>query len=373
MPTTVAPLSFAQQRLWFFDQLAPGSPLYNVPFVLELDGPLDVPAFERSIDEIVRRHDSLRTTFPVDGGEPVQRIETINRWALAIEDLSGLPPAERERLAESRVLEQIQRPFDLARGPLFRAAASPPRTRTACARGHRASHRLRRVVSWRILPRVPRSLRRVHRGAAVPSAAAAVQYADFAGQQREWMTGDVLEKQLAYWKDICEHRCRPSFPSDRPCSTAGAKLSRTSPPGAAHRHAHAEPAGSQRSFRRHVVHHAPGGICDTSLPAHGAGRSADRYADRQPHRTGIRAAHRFLRQYAGAASGRLRTALVCRSLSRAKHVAFAARAPGSALRAHRRRTESGTARPGQAPMLQTLLSLDNTPHAVAGRRGGWGR
>jgi len=98
----VFPLSFAQQRLWFLHLLAPQSPAYNMPFALRLVGQLDIPALERTLNEIVRRHEILRTTFDALEGEPVQLIAATQRLELPFTDLSGLPPPQRE--AETRRL-----------------------------------------------------------------------------------------------------------------------------------------------------------------------------------------------------------------------------------------------------------------------------
>src|SRR6185369_3064508 len=109
------PLSFAQQRLWFIDQLAPGSPLYNIPVALRVAGPLDAGVLARCLGEIVRRHESLRTVFSVfEGeGEPVQVIQPVAPFALPVVDLAGLPASRREPQALALAGEEARRPFDL--------------------------------------------------------------------------------------------------------------------------------------------------------------------------------------------------------------------------------------------------------------------
>ncbi|HEY2737605.1 MAG TPA: AMP-binding protein, partial [Thermoanaerobaculia bacterium] len=114
------PLSFAQQRLWFIDQLEPGSPLYNMPVALRVEGPLDPAVLARCLGEITRRHEALRTVFSAQEGSPVQVIQPAGPFALPLVDLSGLPAAERESLALTLAAEEAVRPFDLARGPLLR-------------------------------------------------------------------------------------------------------------------------------------------------------------------------------------------------------------------------------------------------------------
>src|SRR5688500_190065 len=116
-----APLSFAQERLWFIDRLEPGSAVYNIPMAGRL-GALDEAALERALGEIVRRHEALRTTFAEVDGSPVQVIAPFGGFTLPVEDLSGLGEADREAEARRRASEDALRPFDLTAGPLFRAA-----------------------------------------------------------------------------------------------------------------------------------------------------------------------------------------------------------------------------------------------------------
>src|SRR6185369_12204493 len=114
------PLSFAQQRLWFIDQLEPGSPLYNVPVVLGVEGPLDPGVLALCLGEIERRHESLRTVFTVREGAPVQVIQPASPFVLPVLDLSGLPESRREPQALVLAGEEAGRPFDLLHGPLLR-------------------------------------------------------------------------------------------------------------------------------------------------------------------------------------------------------------------------------------------------------------
>src|SRR5262245_51875416 len=117
----VFPLSFAQQRLWFLHLLDPQSSAYNMPFALRLSGQLDVPALERALNEIVRRHEVLRTTFAELDGEPVQLIATTQPLELPLTDLSDLLPQTREAETRRLTLQAALRPFDFARGPMLRA------------------------------------------------------------------------------------------------------------------------------------------------------------------------------------------------------------------------------------------------------------
>ncbi|MBZ4423313.1 non-ribosomal peptide synthetase, partial [Myxococcus sp. RHSTA-1-4] len=192
------PLSFAQQRLWFLDRLEPGSPFYNMPSVLWLDGALDVGALERSLTELVRRHEVLRTTF-ADG--PVQVIHPPPHLSLPVVDLSSLPEASREDEARRLAREEARRPFDLTRGPLLRATL----LRLGDTR-HLLVLVLHHVVSdgWSmdVLVRESAALYAAFReGRASPLPELPVQYADYAAWQRGWLQGDALESQLSWWRE----------------------------------------------------------------------------------------------------------------------------------------------------------------------------
>src|SRR6185295_4419802 len=115
------PLSFAQERLWFLDQLEPGGVAYNVPTALRLLGSLDLLALRASLSEVVRRHESLRTTFERVDGSPVQRIEPAREVSLPEVDLRGLLAAARELEMGRLTAAEAARPFNLATGPLLRA------------------------------------------------------------------------------------------------------------------------------------------------------------------------------------------------------------------------------------------------------------
>ncbi|HEV3076512.1 MAG TPA: amino acid adenylation domain-containing protein [Thermoanaerobaculia bacterium] len=216
------PLSFAQQRLWFLAQLEPGSALYNVPIALALDGPLDVAALARSLDEIVRRHEVLRTRFPGVEGQPAQQIDPWSPAALPVVDLGGLGPGRR-RQGPMQVLarQEAQRPFDLA--------ASPPLRRMLLRLGEREHVLLvtmHHIVSDAWSRAVFESeLDRLCRSPASPLPELAVQYADYAAWQRDWLSGEVLAAELAHWRsrlagappllELPADRPRPPLPSHR--------------------------------------------------------------------------------------------------------------------------------------------------------------
>src|SRR5437868_3950544 len=118
-PAGDAPLSFAQERLWFLDHLQPGNPFYNMPAAVHLAGSLDVAALQRSLNEIVRRHEALRTTFVPEGGGARQVIGPAVPASVPVVDLQAIPAVERKAAAMRLAEESIRQPFDLTRGPLL--------------------------------------------------------------------------------------------------------------------------------------------------------------------------------------------------------------------------------------------------------------
>ncbi|MDQ2870860.1 MAG: condensation domain-containing protein, partial [Acidobacteriota bacterium] len=114
------PCSFAQERLWFLDQLDPSSPLYNIFASLRLEGDLDQKAFAASVQEIVRRHEILRTTFAMSEGRPVQVVANELKITVPVIDLTNLPQADRDSEARRRAIEESQRPYEVEKGPLLR-------------------------------------------------------------------------------------------------------------------------------------------------------------------------------------------------------------------------------------------------------------
>jgi amino acid adenylation domain-containing protein len=211
------PLSFAQQRLWFLDQLAPGNLFYNIPTAVRLEGSLDVEALARSLNEIVRRHEVLRTTFRTRDGEPVQVIAQELEPSLSVEDLTHLPEEEREAEARRRVQEEARQPFDLTEGPLLRA-----RLLQLGDREHIAAVTTHHIVSdgWSMSVFVG-ELAALYEAFASGRASLLpelpIQYADFARWQREWLQGEVLESQLAYWEQqLRDQPLMLDLPTDRP-------------------------------------------------------------------------------------------------------------------------------------------------------------
>ncbi|MFE6520893.1 amino acid adenylation domain-containing protein [Streptomyces sp. NPDC057794] len=210
-------LSFAQQRLWFLDRLAPGSPLYNVPLVLAVDGPLDVAALGEGVRALVRRHASLRTRLVADGDEPLQVVDADAELPLQVEDLRQLPEAVREREAAERARREAEEPFDLARGPLARV-----RLLRLAEERHLLLLTMHHAVSdgWSVGVLI-RDLGSLYAAARDDAAATLpplpVQYADYAQWQRRFLDAGARDEQLVYWKDrLAGMPTSLDLPVDRP-------------------------------------------------------------------------------------------------------------------------------------------------------------
>ncbi|HST57554.1 MAG TPA: condensation domain-containing protein, partial [Longimicrobium sp.] len=195
------PLSFAQERLWFLDRMEPGSNAYNIPVAWRLGGALDEAALERAVGEIVRRHEALRTVFTEVDGSPVQVVAPFDGFVLPVEDLAHVAEAERDAEVRRRADEEARRPFDLAAGPLFRAALL-----RLGGEDHVLLLSMHHIVSdgWSlgVLFREFSALYEAYReGGESPLPELPVQYADYAMWQREQLEGEVLDRQLAYWRE----------------------------------------------------------------------------------------------------------------------------------------------------------------------------
>ncbi|MCY1047041.1 amino acid adenylation domain-containing protein [Corallococcus sp. bb12-1] len=195
---TSLPLSFAQQRLWLIEQLQPGGSAYNIPSALRLDGALNVGALEQAFTELVRRHEALRTTLHEEAGTPVQHIHPPTPFRLPVVDLGAHEAAETE--ARRLALEEAGTPFDLVRGPLLRASLL-----RLSERQHVLLLNLHHVISdgWSsgVLVREVSALYEAFRqGRPSPLPELPLQYADYAVWQRTWLQGEVLERQVSWWK-----------------------------------------------------------------------------------------------------------------------------------------------------------------------------
>jgi non-ribosomal peptide synthetase component F len=194
------PLSFAQQRLWFLDQLEPGTPLYNVAAAVRLTGTLNVSALEHSFNEVVCRHEALRTSFPTRDGQPIQLVSPPMPFPLPLTDLSALSVSEREEHKQRLLSTEATRPFDLAAGGLLRLSLL-----RLSATEHLLLLTMHHIVSdgWSLgllVKEVAALYAAYSAGQRSPLAALPIQYADFAQWQRHWLSGPVLAAQLDYWR-----------------------------------------------------------------------------------------------------------------------------------------------------------------------------
>ncbi len=209
------PLSFGQRRLWFLDRLEGPNPAYNIPAALEIRGPLHPPTLERCFHEIVRRHESLRTTFAETNGRPVQAISPTLAPPLHVVDLAALPEARRRAEADRLMEEEELKTFDLRRGPLIRISLlkTGPERWILLTTIHHAVY-----DGWSIgvmVKELTALYEAFSRGAPSPLGEPPIQYADFALWQRRAESG--LEEHLAYWKrTLADAPDSADLPADRP-------------------------------------------------------------------------------------------------------------------------------------------------------------
>lgn len=212
-----APLSFAQERLWFRDRLEPGSPAYNRPVALRLSGELDVAILERALSEVVRRHQTLRASFPTMDGQPKQVFAPPRTVTIPVTPLEEWPDEEREDRARHLATEETQRPFDLAGGPLFRVSLM---------RLAPDEHLLLVVVhhivfdGWSaqvLLREIATLYAAFSEDSASPLSEPPIQYADYAHWQREQLRGAALDSELSYWESVLDGSPQPlNLPTDKP-------------------------------------------------------------------------------------------------------------------------------------------------------------
>jgi len=211
------PLSFSQQRLWFLDQLEPGRPTYNSPLVLRLSGPLAPEALADALSAIVARHEVLRTTFTTRDGIPVQVVREPAPVRMREIDLSGIPAAERAPALQRLVREAACRLFDLSRDEMLRATLfrlEPDAHVLLLCLHHIATDGWSMGILVQELAELYNASR-AGRPPALPGLP--IQYADYAGWQRDRLQGEVLAQELAYWKETLAGA--PSvleLPTDRP-------------------------------------------------------------------------------------------------------------------------------------------------------------
>lgn len=196
---SVPQLSFAQERLWFLDQLMPGSPVFNVPIAVRISSSINLSTLQRSINEIVRRHEVLRTTFTTVDGKP--NPVTIADLDLKLEVIDLSTHRDRDTKARRLIKEEAHRPFDLARAPLIRTTLvnmSEQESIFLLTMHHIISDGWSIVLFFQELSALYGAF---VNGEASPLTDLPIQYADYAAWQRHWLRGEVLERQLAYWKN----------------------------------------------------------------------------------------------------------------------------------------------------------------------------
>lgn len=220
-PETLVPLSFAQEQMWLLAQLAPDVPLYNQCVTLRMSGALDVPALERSLNEILLRHEAWRTSFPLVDGTPMQIVHPEAVLALPVLDLRPLPWAERATEALQRATEAARRPFDLERGPLLRAILM--RLADAEYKLFLTLHHIifDGVSLYRIfLPELAALYEECARGGAGAAPVLPplpIQYADFSLWHCGWLADGAYADQLAYWQgQLADAPGHLRLPADRP-------------------------------------------------------------------------------------------------------------------------------------------------------------
>ncbi len=225
------PLSFAQTRLWFLNQLQPGTAIYTIPGAFRLKGLLNIAALQSSFNEIIRRHEALRTTFTTVEGQPVVAIapaptdeDVLSPYTLSVTDLRYLPDTEREVVAQKQAIEEIQRPFDLERGPLLRTTLLRLGEEEfilvltihhIVADGWALGLLIRELAVFYETFSTQKPMLQPAKLSPLPELP--IQYADFADWQRQWLQGEVLETQLSYWKQQLGGDLPVlQLPSDRP-------------------------------------------------------------------------------------------------------------------------------------------------------------
>lgn len=213
------PLSFAQQRLWFLNQLEPNSTTYNLPFAVRLTGMLNVPALEQSLNEIVQRHEALRTTFTSVNGQPIQVINHTLTLKLSVVDLQEYPIKKQEAEVLRLAVQEAQLLFNLAKGPLLRTTLLH-----LSEQQYVLLFTMHHIVSdgWSIgifIKEVTALYEAFCKGQPSPLSELPIQYADFAAWQQNWLQGEVLNTLLRYWeKQLGDNLPVLQLPTIRPFS-----------------------------------------------------------------------------------------------------------------------------------------------------------
>jgi len=198
--TKPLPISFAQQRLWFLDQLDPGTPVYNMPGAIRLEGALDVELLSRVFSEIINRHDSLRTRFASIDEQPHQIIEPKGDWSIECLDISQIPEEDKDLEALRQAQKEVSFSFNLQTGPLIRT-----RLLKLSEKSHVLIVNMHHIISdgWSngiLMSDLVRIYDAFSSGRPSPLPDLKIQYADFSVWQRDWLQGEVLQEQIDFWK-----------------------------------------------------------------------------------------------------------------------------------------------------------------------------
>jgi amino acid adenylation domain-containing protein len=216
----IFPTSFAQQRLWFLNQLDPGQPVYTIPWAIDLDGALQVETLYVALQAIVDRHEALRTTFVAMDGSPIQVVAEHQSIQIPMLDLTDLPHAQRALKAQQLAVAEARRPFDPAAGPLMRMTLlrlGAYEHLLLLMAHHMIFDVWSREVFFKELAQLYAAFAAGGGRVAPPLPPLPIQYADYAHWQREWLQGAVLERQLAYWKRQLDGAPTVlELPTDRP-------------------------------------------------------------------------------------------------------------------------------------------------------------
>ena len=213
-PGDPRPISFTQRRLWYLDQLTPGTGVYNIPYVMRISGPLNVEALHKALNVLVSRHEVLRTVFLAPGGNPVPVV--LKKWTVELQQFDLRQSADRDVEAERIVNREAARPFNLARDLMLRAALM----RLADEEFvfiHVGHHIATEFGSTEI---IYQELEPLYEGFTTGNPARlpepAIQYSDFALWQNRYLQGERLEKLMAYWKDRLSGAAQLNLPTDKP-------------------------------------------------------------------------------------------------------------------------------------------------------------
>ncbi|HIE01628.1 MAG TPA: amino acid adenylation domain-containing protein [Thiotrichaceae bacterium] len=214
---TDLPLSFSQQQIWLQNQVAPQVPVYNEPFTIRLGGPINVEALAQSFNDILRRHEALRTTFTTVAEQPVQVVSPFEPFNLPVIDLRDLAANERESVALQRATAEAKQPFDLTQYPLFRATLMQ-----LDEKDYRLFLTFHHIIIDGVsiyqvfIPELATLYQAFSQGKPSPFLPLSVQYTDFTLWQRQWLQAEVLEEQKAYWKEHNPVSSPLQLPTDRP-------------------------------------------------------------------------------------------------------------------------------------------------------------